>query len=129
MWFEKFLDIISRYFSFNLLAGIEEKLAELNPDKIYVENVRSILGVSHPAAVRICETAVRQGVFEQGIEVLGPDGTVALTAKHAEELPLTVHCWAEENGRFEEIELPIESLKKTTFYRLNDASIAPLLHA
>lgn len=124
MWFEKFLDTISRHFPLNPLAGIEEKVAELRPEKIYVENVRSILDVSHRAAVEICETAVRQGVFERGIEVLAPDGAVAWKGENSQDIPPTVAVWMNEDGNHEEVELSTEQLKRITFYRLHENSKA-----
>jgi hypothetical protein len=118
--FEKFLRIISRFAGDDPLAGREAALAKLNPDKFYVENVRSVLGVSHRSAVTICETAVRQGVFRRGIEVLCPDGAAAASAERADQLPPTVRCWVEQDGHLEEEHYPTESLRKLTFYRLAD---------
>jgi hypothetical protein len=99
-----------------------EKLSQLNPDKIYVENVRSLLGISHASAVQICETAVRQGVFQRAIEVMCPDGAVAVIVKDDEALPTEIRCWREEDGHLEPVMLPTESLDKAIFYRLDDRS-------
>lgn len=107
-----------------LSEGKAAKLASLNPDKFYVENVRSILGVSYAAAVGICETAVRQGLFERRVEVVCPDGAVAASADVEAHLPETVRCWHEAEGHLEAEELPTNSLEKKTFYRLNDKSDA-----
>ena len=100
--------------------GLPEKqaaaLARLNPEKIYVENVRSVLDISAWRAKQICETAVRQGVFEKRIEVLCPDGVVATSAPSEEQLPPKVICW--EN--YEEVEVPTQQLRKNVFYRLVD---------
>jgi hypothetical protein len=124
MWFQKFLDIISRLFPVNPLSGVEEELAKLNPDKIYVEQVRSLLNVSHERALWICETATRQGVFSRHVEVYCPDGQAAASAPTESELPLTVMCWHEEDGDNEEIEMSTRELKKLTFYKLNDSESA-----
>jgi hypothetical protein len=103
------------------LSDKEALLAELNPDKIYIENVRSILNVSHETARRICETAVRQGEFLRGIEVMCPSGAVAAMADTEDKLPKVVRCWMEDSsGHSEEVELPTSTLRKTIFYRLND---------
>jgi hypothetical protein len=106
-------------------SGITEKqsrlLAQLDTHKIYVENVRSLLDVSHAEAVRILETAVRQGVFRRCIEVMCPDGAVAASANTEAELPLTVHCWIDDGeGHLEETELLTKSLKKAVFYRFDE---------
>ena len=95
-------------------------LARLNPDKFYIENVRSILGISYKSAQGICETAVRQGLFSRGVEVKCPDGAVAAVAANESELPEFVRCWTEHEGILEPEDLPTAELEKTTFYRLND---------
>jgi hypothetical protein len=120
MLFEKLLDIISKFIPSDPLVGVERALARLNPDKFDVENVRSILGVSEVSAKRICETAVRQGVLEKRIEVLCPDGAVAASADSEANLPATVNCLQEQDGDFEEVELPTSQLRKLPFYRLNE---------
>jgi hypothetical protein len=124
MWLEKFLDTIRRVLPSNPLAGKEEALAQLDPEKIYKENVRSLLGVSEEEAERICETAVRQGLFSRGVEVLCPNGSAAAMADSEEELPPIVICWQEIDGHPEEAPLPTEQLRKVTFYRLNERRAA-----
>jgi hypothetical protein len=120
---KKLFQIINKAIPSPALSEEEARqLARLNPEKFYVENVRSILGVSHNSAKRICETAVRQGVFERRIEVRCPDGSVAASAESEAGLPQTVRCVHQEEQHFEEEELPVRDLEKVTFYRLNDTS-------
>lgn len=99
-----------------------QALSKLNPSKIYVENVRSVLNISQSSAQRICETAVRQGIFERRVEVLCPDGAVAASADSELTLPVTVNCWTEADGDLEEVELSTADLKKRIFYRFNEHS-------
>lgn len=99
-------------------------LSRLNPDKFYVENVRSLLGVSTWQARQICETAVRQRVFDRLIEVQCPDGSIALEADSEEALPLTVECAYEKDGEYEVEEFTTASLKKGTFYRLHEERVS-----
>ena len=124
MWLEKFLDTIRRVLPSNPLAGKEEALARLNPEKIYIENVRSVLGVSEGEARRICDTAVRQGLFTRGIEILCPNGSVAATEESEALLPSVVSCWQEEEGNREEKSFRTEELRKLVFYRLNEQRTA-----
>jgi hypothetical protein len=120
---ERLFQIISKIAPTPRLSEKEaELLASLNPDKFYVENVRSILNVSHAAAVQICEAAVRQGLFERRVEVMCPDGAVAASAQTESDLPETVRCWHEEDGLLESEDLPTKQLEKTTFYRLHEGS-------
>jgi hypothetical protein len=118
MLFEKFLNIMARHLPSKQLSA--DALSQLNPDKIYVENVRSLLDVSHSNAVEILEDGLRQGLLRSGIEVRCPDGSVAATAEVESELPPTVFCTGEEDGHPTEIELPTHSLQRVKFYRLND---------
>ena len=81
-----------------------KELARLDPRKIYLENVRSILGISSKKAQSICEAAVRQGIFEKWVEIRCPDGSVPASAKKESDLPSVVHFWVEEDGYQNEIE-------------------------
>lgn len=118
--FEKFLKTIRAIFPSDPqdVARFEEALTKLNPDKIYVENVRSLLDISHERASKLCEIAVRQGVFERRVEVLCPDGTVAASASSESLLPVTVQCWVEEDGHYEQNEHSTAVLQKMIYYRL-----------
>jgi hypothetical protein len=116
---ERFFSKISKLVPGNPLAGKEEILARLNPDKIYEENLRSVLGVSAWQAHRICESAVRMGMFQKRVEVLCPDGVVAASAQTESELPNVVSCWRETNGDYEEMQVETRDLKKLASYRLN----------
>jgi hypothetical protein len=119
MLFEKFLDLISKVFlPTPLPRDLSRELSKLDPRKIYVENVRSILGVSSKAAEEVCETAVRRGVFKRRVEVLCPDGSVAAVAESESRLPATVNCTQDEDGHFSEEEIATKSLKTKRFYQL-----------
>lgn len=104
------------------MSGKEALISELNPDKILVEDVGSILDVSRASAERICETAVRQGLFRRGVEVTCPNGAVAASADTEADLPAMVSCWIETDGHLEEAKFLTKELKKTTIYRLNEQS-------
>jgi len=118
MWLEKFLSTMARYFPSKRLS--RDAISQLNPDKIYVENVRSLLDVSYSSAVEILEDGLKQGWLRCGVEVRCPDGSVAASADTEDGLPQTVTCTQEEGGHPEEVELPTNSLSKVKFYRLND---------
>ena len=120
MLFERFFRTIRDLVGGDPLAGHQADLERLNPDKIYVENVRALLGVSHRRAMQICEVAVRQRIFSRGVEVLCPDNVVAASAPSESELPPIVHCWIERDGELEEREFETAALPKLVFYRLVD---------
>lgn len=118
MWLEKFLSTMARHLPSKRLSP--DALSQLNPDKIYVENVRSLLDVSYSSAVEILEDGLKQGWLRSAVEVRCPDGTVAASADTETDLPQTVNCYAEEDGHPGEVELPTDSLSKVRFYKLND---------
>jgi hypothetical protein len=101
------------------MGGNPAEVARLDPNKIYVENVRAAMRTSTKRAQRYCDTAVRQGVFERFVEAIAPDDTVVASAPTEQELPQTVHRWVEQNGEIEEVTLQTVELAKRTFYRLH----------
>lgn len=113
----KFLNIISKFLP-STASGVYEAISRLDPHKIYLENVRGMLGVSTQQALNICESAVRQGVFERKVEVVCPDGSVAASAIAESDLPGTVRCWKEEDGAFEPVIMDTTMLRKNVFYAL-----------
>jgi hypothetical protein len=123
--FEKFFRKISAFLPPDFMAGNLDALADLNPSRIYVENVRVAFRVSHSAAVRFCESAVRQGLFQRFIEIECPNGSVAVSIRTDEKMPEHVRCFVDVDGFKEEVELPTVDLTKHVFYRLTDAADDP----
>ena len=117
LWLMKLSDLVGKFVPDAIPPGDIEALSHLNPDKIYLENVRSVLDVSHRKAKSICDIAVKHGAFEEWIEVRCPDGSVPATAKTAADLPSTVRCWIEIDGESEPVDMESASLPKVTFYR------------
>jgi hypothetical protein len=117
MLFTRFLNIINSIFPPSLSPNLIENLSRLNPDKFYLENVRSVLNVPYNKAKSICEEAVKQGIVKECVEVLCPDGSVAKSAENELDLPKIVQCWEEIDGDYEEKEYETLSLEKQTYYR------------
>lgn len=113
MWLSEFWQRIRELLPPGIPESAAAELAALNPDRIYLENVRSILGVSSARAKNVCDTAVRRGVFIRRFQVLCPDGTVAITADRESDLPQVVRCWHDE----EEFEMvPTRGLQRLEVY-------------
>jgi len=123
------LSAIAEAFPSDPVAGKESAIAKLNPDKIYLENVRSALGVSASKARLFCETAVRRGVFSKRVEVICPDGSVAVSARNESELPEVVRCWQEDGGEYIQVELATKDLRKVFFYQMKYDSSRSGAHA
>lgn len=121
---ERFLDIIARSFPGWTRPFDEDawnEIERLDPDKIYVENIRKILGTTGKSAQEACDAAVRQGVFTRYVEVLCPDGSQAAYARSEEELPEVVTCWIRKDGEEQPEELKTNELDKLRFYQLDDS--------
>jgi hypothetical protein len=118
----KLFDLIVKVFSPNVPPSTLEKLRRLNPQKIYVEEIRSILDVPFGGARTFCDLAVRKGIFERWIEVRGPDGRAPAEAPTEDELPPVVRCSTGVDD--EEIELMSTDLPKAVFYRLVGESVS-----
>ena len=120
MLLTRFLNAISRYVPGDpFMSGSPSDIAKLDPEKIYVENVRAAMRVSTKRARLYCDTAVRQGIFERWVEVIAPDDVVAVSARTEDELPKIIHRWVERDGEFQELMLQTGELPKRTFYRLH----------
>jgi len=129
MSLRQFLSAIAEKLRIDPLAGKEAAIAKLNPEKIYLENVRSALGVSTLQAKLYCDTAVRRGVFRKRVEVVCPDGSVAISASDEAELPELVTCWQEDGGGFTQVEYATRNLRKVSFYQMNYDDSASRAHA
>lgn len=118
-WFEQFLTRISRF----LPAGDAEEellaLEHIDPRRISVETVRSMLNSSASAAKLYCETAVRRGLLKRGYQYWCPDGkNVAATVFDGEPIPPTVECVQEENDDYRMLTLDTASLRRTEIYAI-----------
>jgi hypothetical protein len=118
-WFRRFLQTISDLVAPNPLGGKDAALAKLDPQHIYLENVRSIFNVSAEQAQQMCDVAVRRGVFRSAIQVICPDGAVAASAPSEDKLPQSVRCWVEQDGEADEVEFPTRKLRKIRVYSLS----------
>jgi hypothetical protein len=103
MLFQKFLQTIS---------GID-------PGKIYVENVRSIMNVSTEHARRICEMAVIDNIFERRIGLVCPnDNRILREFSNLVEIPEIITCSLCEANEEEESTFETSKLKKIVYYKM-----------
>lgn len=116
--FTKFLQRIADVIP---LAGVPlDRLARLDPDRVYLENVRSLLEVSTFSAKLVCETAVRRGIFIRRTSLICPDGSVAWTGGPEDDPPATLRCWHETEYGPEPEAIARESLRREEFFVLNE---------
>lgn len=96
-----------------------EVLAEMDPERIYVENVRAFLGVRYSFAKWLCERACRDGLMEKWIALEHPVHGHVLFAAPADDFdpPEEVRCETSElTGEGQSVFAP-EELKKVEYYR------------
>lgn len=112
---KRFLKIISDHFV--ATPKRMRALSEIDPQRIYLENIRVVLGSSSWVARLICETAVRQGIFVRRIQLVCPDGGVALTVPTEDAIPPMVKCRKEVDGALEESLESSDLLDRIEFYQ------------
>lgn len=117
MWSKKFSNIINKIFPQRRSSELYGELSKINPEKFYLENVRSLLGISYDKAEAICNEAVQEGVFLQCFEILCPDGSVAKSVENLNDIPETVECWEDHNGDYEPAEYRTDRLARNPYYR------------
>jgi len=101
-----------------------QAIEDIDPQHIYVENIRAVFGISSGLAKRLCELAVRRGILAKGVEVLCPDHVVAAEAASRELLPPEVSCWQDVHGTFEQVTYATAGLQKMEFYSFRQGGAA-----
>jgi len=97
------------------------KIQKLNPDKIYVENIRSLLHIPTILAKTICEWAVKDKLFIRKTGIVCPNCKRIIKSynnpdKHLDESVECLVCESEERDFI----FKTSSLEKIIFYRLNN---------
>lgn len=92
-----------------------------NPDRIYIENIRSFFNVSTHFAKFLCETAVKRGYFEKkiAVECLNKDcKRIIKVFNSMDELPNELICIVcEEEGK-ETFTFEKQEYRIVEFYKL-----------
>jgi hypothetical protein len=121
MLFQRFLNLIDDTVVGKFVARKEELIEQLDPDRIYVENVRSFFGIPSAAARFLCGLAVRDGVFVPWLGLMCPNcERIVLSARSEDEIPSKLLCEVCEMNGCERYEFDRSELKTIVFYKLND---------
>lgn len=76
-----------------LLKKQSQLLQATNPERIYVENVRSFFHLPHQAAKTLCELAVKEGLFKKKYAVSCPScGRIIESFDNVEKIPEELTC-------------------------------------
>lgn len=107
---------------FNKFFKSKAKIIEItDPDRIYIENVRRFFNISSRFAKFLCDTAVRQGLFEKkiAIECINEDcKRIIKVLNVSDELPNEVTCFVCEAEGKEKYTYAKNEYKLVEFYKL-----------
>lgn len=121
MWLEKFFQIIDNSFIGKFVDKRVSLLVSTNPDRIYVENVRSFYNLTTPVAKMLCEMAVRENLFTKKIGIECPNcGKIVTQFENEKDIPLSINCDTCELLEREKHIFNNSEIIKTTFYQLNN---------
>jgi predicted RNA-binding Zn-ribbon protein involved in translation (DUF1610 family) len=115
----KFFQIIDRTFIGKVVDRQLNVLENTDPDRIYVENIRSFYHIPFKAARFFCEMAVKEHLFRKRYAVNCPNcGRVILSVDNKAEIPTTIKCKTCELDEQEEYEWPVSRVHIQEFYQL-----------
>ena len=94
-------------------------LEDMDPDRIYIENVRHYFSVDKNKAVEICNAAEQRGLFEKWIGYEHPIHHHLVTEHPFGESPPSTefHDIQSEFDEDEQQDFKIQELKQVVFYR------------
>lgn len=119
MLLQRFLNLIDHSAIGRFVARKEELIEQLDPSRIYVENVRSFFGVPSSIAQAWCELAVREGIFARRFGVLCPQcQRLILTVEHEDQIPDKIVCEVCERNECDRYEFARSEVATLVFYKL-----------
>ena len=121
MLLQRFLNLIDETPIGRVVAKKEELIDQLDPERIYDENVRSFFGISYSLARLLCEMAVREGLFLRRYGVMCPVCDRILESVPSEEqIPEHLICKVCEINERDRYEYSRKECAIIPFYKLND---------
>ncbi|MDC8104711.1 hypothetical protein MTQ00_09180 [Chryseobacterium sp. B21-037] len=121
MWLKKFFQIIDKTPIGKFVDKKIELIESTDPDRIYVENIRSFFNLTTPIAKILCEMAVKDKLFKKKVGIECPScGRIINTYNSTSEIPQKIKCDTCELLEKEDYLFPEVSVNKITFYQLNN---------
>ena len=118
MLLEKFSEIIDRSGIGAAISDRQRMIEQTNPNRIYVENVRSFFHIPSSVAKGLLDLAVRSGELEKRVGVLCPNCERMIADAESGYEPDQVSCnICEVNGE-EHSCFPLDACQKIEFYRV-----------
>lgn len=121
MWLKKFFQIIDKTPIGKFVDKKIELIESTDPDRIYVENIRSFFNLSTPIAKLLCEMAVKDKLFKKKVGVECPNcGRLIHSYNSNKEIPTRIKCDTCELLEKENYVFSEEKIRKVTFYKLSN---------
>lgn len=116
---KKYLKIIDRTFIGSFVETKKKIIEIIDPDRFYLENIRSFFNFPRFFAKFLCELAVRRGLFNKRLGILCPNcQRIIKSYKYGEEIGETFHCKICQSLRKPVYEFNKYQIKKLEFYQL-----------
>lgn len=99
---------------------INKILQELDSDRIYVENIRHILGTNTVIAKWVCKIAVRHGYFQKFYAIECPNNScnrIVKSYSSLDEIPAEITCFLCEDDGVEKSTFSTKDLSIIPFYK------------
>lgn len=120
MLLEKLFQIIDRSVIGSAIEKRFEIISQTDPERIYIEQVRSFLGLNAWLATLLCEMAVKDRLFKKRYAIECPKcRRVIKSVKHKSELPSIVTCDTCQLLEKEKCEYLKDEILLIPFYQLN----------
>ena len=124
-WAETFFDAIDRSAIGKMVGKRRDLLERTDPERVYVEDVRSFFGVTTGIARQWCRLAVREGLFEERIALLCPEHKqllASVSSGDSAEPDAHFTCEVCEDDQIRDEPYGVDELRRITFYRLLESA-------
>lgn len=123
MLLERFLNLIDNSKMIgNVIANKQALIESTDPDRIYVENIRSFFSVPHRVAKLLCEMAVKDRIFLKRYGYLCAnedcESLIFVSEKHIDTDDKII-CETCELREKDTTKFNLKDLEEVTFYKLN----------
>ena len=123
---EKFLDVIDSSFVGRSVTKLGKIIDETDPNRIYVENIRSFFHIPRWLAKLGCEAAVLEGRFEKRVGYLCPNDDchrILIDVASEDKVAMELCCEYCEALEKDEFCFSPDECRKVEFYRLKKSAI------
>jgi hypothetical protein len=119
MWLNRLFSIIDKTAVGKVISNKQGIIESTDPDRIYVENIRSFFNLPFSVAKYLCDMAVKSNLFKRKVGVECPNcGRLIKVYENLNEIEPKIHCEVCELNEEEKFDFESQNLKKVTFYQL-----------